>query len=125
MKAVPNLRHTSRQTAAEGNSASSSEKSGPRQALGKLRAVLASLDDEMAEDNFTDQKFQDQMRDWELLHEEAMKAIRTAASCEHRSFKRRMIGQAALSGISFAYYPIDSGESNPSAPIRNHRGLTS
>ena len=92
----------SRQPATERNSVCSSEKCAARQALGNLRAVLARLADEMAEDNFTKPKLQDQMRDCELLQEEAMKAIRAAASCEHRAFKRRVIGQAALSGISFA-----------------------
>ena len=96
------LSRTSRQTAAEGSSVCSSERNAARKALGKLRAVLASLDDEMAEDTFTNPKLDDQMRDWELLQGEAMKAIRAAASCEHRAFKRSMIGQAALAGISFA-----------------------
>ena len=93
---------TSPYPAPERNSVRSSERNAARLALGKLRAVLASLDDEMAEDNFTKPKLHDQMRDWELLQDEAMNAIRAAASCEHRAFKRSMIGQAALSGISFA-----------------------
>ena len=55
--------------------------------------------DEIAPDNFTRPGIQDQVRDWELLQEEAMKAIHAAATGEHRSFKGPVTGQAALSGI--------------------------
>ncbi len=97
-----NAAKPSRQTANERNSVSSCEKIAAHETLGKLRSALASLDHEMDNGNFAGSQLQEQMRVCELLQNEVMTAIGDSGSSERSSFKRRLSGQAALSGLCFA-----------------------
>lgn len=70
--------------------------------LSNLRSVLANLESQVANGNVNGQQMQDQLREWEKLQKDALKAVRASASCDRKVFKRRMSGQAALSGLCFA-----------------------
>jgi len=79
----------------------SEQKDAALETLGKLRSLLASIENALSNDHAHQPRLREQIRDWEHLHQVAVEAVDASIPSESKTFMRRISAEAALSGLRF------------------------